>query len=407
MENVTVEPLELASAELIEDPYPSYASLRDTAAVCRSQVWDCWYVSTFQLCQQAVADVEAFDPMGHHQLRLLQQSISAGADSWQQTPLPPIPPNVQTQRGEGRRTTGRATTIPFLDSVWPTFEEACRRKARALRARDGAADLVHDYISPLVTTFLAELMAIDEADRPVFAAWCEQTLDSSATSDEDGPTPQQVWKLFADRALDRMARPVEDFVGSLTMNPGTHRTDGSGRSAHLEFVASTCLMISRVTHQGMAWSMSTLLRALVTHPESYALLRAHPLLCAQAVEEGLRYDTTTQAIGRLARHPVELGGAHIGTGDLVVLLAGSAHRDPAQWERPDEFDITRPLRVSSRHLGFGYGAAACVGAGLARKVLIPMLRNLVAAVPELCAGPGEAWVPEFMSRGLTRLPVAL
>jgi hypothetical protein len=49
--------------------------------------------------------------------------------------------------------------------------------------------------------------------------------------------------------------------------------------------------------------------------------------------------------------------------EYVLLLVGSANRDPEAFERPDEFDVRRD---TSAMLSFGKGTHFCMGASLAR-----------------------------------------
>jgi cytochrome P450 len=61
--------------------------------------------------------------------------------------------------------------------------------------------------------------------------------------------------------------------------------------------------------------------------------------------------------------PVEFEGGTIPADSPVLLITGSATRDPRYYERPDVFDITRTGRTT---LAFGYGVHGCLGAWLAR-----------------------------------------
>jgi cytochrome P450 len=62
----------------------------------------------------------------------------------------------------------------------------------------------------------------------------------------------------------------------------------------------------------------------------------------------------------------------------VILPA--ANRDPAAFDRPDEFDITRATRT---HTAFGYGAHLCIGQHLARLEMAQALNALLDRLPRL------------------------
>jgi hypothetical protein len=62
----------------------------------------------------------------------------------------------------------------------------------------------------------------------------------------------------------------------------------------------------------------------------------------------------------------EVADTPIPADEKVRLVYAAANRDPAKWDNPDDFDITRDPGTLRHHLGFGTGIHACVGAALAR-----------------------------------------
>ena len=64
-------------------------------------------------------------------------------------------------------------------------------------------------------------------------------------------------------------------------------------------------------------------------------------------------------------------------GQKVAALLGAANRDPAVFDRPDEFDVGRD---PNPHLAFGVGVHFCLGAPLARMELVESVTTLFDAV---------------------------
>ncbi len=121
--------------------------------------------------------------------------------------------------------------------------------------------------------------------------------------------------------------------------------------------------------------------ALLGHPDQLARLQTHPEGWPNAVEEVLRYDSVFQLTARVATETLHIDGHTVRGASAIFLLAGGANRDPAIFERPDEFDTTR---ANARdHMSFGTGIHVCLGAALARMELHIGLQTLFERFPRL------------------------
>jgi cytochrome P450 len=124
-----------------------------------------------------------------------------------------------------------------------------------------------------------------------------------------------------------------------------------------------------------------------------------------AVEEVLRFQGPVQGISRVAPTNRRLYGETLQAGQSVVILVGSANRDPLRFPDPERFDIERK---HNPHLTFGAGSHTCLGSHLARleaQVVLSMLLRRYKRI-ELCdADP--PWTETLLVRGLKRLNLAL
>jgi cytochrome P450 len=86
------------------------------------------------------------------------------------------------------------------------------------------------------------------------------------------------------------------------------------------------------------------------------------------------------------------------------VIYASANRDEREWHKPDTFDIRHD---ANRQLGFGQGAHACAGQGLARLETSAILQALVDRVDgiELTAEP--TWAVNNIIRRHERMPLKL
>ncbi len=145
---------------------------------------------------------------------------------------------------------------------------------------------------------------------------------------------------------------------------------------------------------------------LLSNPRQRQALRDDPGMIPAAVEEMLRAPGTGGGgIPRYARADLQISGAQVRAGDLVLLDNGAANHDATMFPDPDRLDITRQ---AASHLTFGHGPRYCIGAPLARielqavfSQLIPRFPGMRLAVPveELTLNTG------VLTAGLAQLPV--
>jgi cytochrome P450 len=107
------------------------------------------------------------------------------------------------------------------------------------------------------------------------------------------------------------------------------------------------------------------------------------------VEECLRFDPAVLGHRRITTSATEIGGVPLPEGARIIMLFGSANRDPAHFPAPDDFDVRRDN--AGTHLVFGKGVHFCLGAPLARMEFEIVLELLTEHAPEMCLVEGQAF----------------
>jgi len=134
------------------------------------------------------------------------------------------------------------------------------------------------------------------------------------------------------------------------------------------------------TRNTLAWGMVD----FIEHPDQYRLLQNDLSLLPNAVDEILRFRNPVAYLRRTAKQDIELFGEHIPKGGKVICVLGSPNRDPALFDRPDEFDITRPNAATRRNYRtFGGGPHFCLGINQARMNLTVMLEEIARRLDNL------------------------
>jgi 4-methoxybenzoate monooxygenase (O-demethylating) len=109
--------------------------------------------------------------------------------------------------------------------------------------------------------------------------------------------------------------------------------------------------------------IANMLLAFAEFPDEWAKLRANPALSKKAIEETMRWGGVAQTFFRTTSRAVDVEGVTIPEGEKVLLFLAAANRDPMKWAEPNRFNIDR---MTSGHVGFGFGIHQCLGQMVAR-----------------------------------------
>lgn len=166
-------------------------------------------------------------------------------------------------------------------------------------------------------------------------------------------------------------------------------------------IIATCIHLLTAGHETTTNLIGKSVLALLRNPDVLRELRANPELIPNAVDELVRYDSPVQMVTRWSYRDEVLHSRDIHRGDKVVLVLGSANRDPHQFPDPDTLCLHRG---ASRHCGFGFGIHYCLGAILARAEAEIGLTTLFDSFPEFSLADEPAqYADDMVFHGPTRL----
>jgi cytochrome P450 len=268
-------------------------------------------------------------------------------------------------------------------------------------------DYVEDFAALLPAMVIGHMLGVPEADRDMVRRWFDDLMHHEEGN--LGPTAAGLEAIgaitrYATALIDeRRKRPGDDMISVLL--DAEVGLGGESRRLTEEELVSFVVLLAGAGVETVARLLSWAAVTLAQHPGERRLLVGDPALIPGAVEELLRYEAPSPVNGRWTLRPFRAHGIEIPAGSKVLLLNGSANRDPREFPDPDRFDVRRK---ASRHISFGYGAHFCLGAALARLEGRVALAGTLARFPRWDIDPAEL-VPVRTStvRGFSSVPIHL
>jgi cytochrome P450 len=262
----------------------------------------------------------------------------------------------------------------------------------------GRGDLACDITSKYPVQVICGLVGVPLDDSAQFHRWAE-LINTGPLHPERGHAASQAMREYlAPIVEDRRDNPRVDLISDLV------HAEIDGHQLTDEKIYGFLRLLLPAGAETTYRVMGNALVALLTHPDTMTRVLADRSLLPAVIEETLRWETSVTQVSRVAATDTEIGGCPVEAGAPVSVITGSANRDEARYEAPDEWRIDRPPQ---NHLAFGTGQHQCLGMHLARLELRVGLDEILTRLPNLRLDPDAAppVIQGFAFRGPDAIPV--
>ena len=386
-----------------DDPYPQYAALRSGAPAGRHPL-GFWLLTRYEDVSgllRAGMSVEDGNITDRELIELRKQLYGEEARRRGISMLDRDPPDHTRLR----RLVSKAFTPRAVEALRPRIAGLVDEMLDAAE-RQRRVDLVDALAFPLPFAVIAEMLGTPPADHERIRQLSGTLVRSlEPVNDPDmvaaiAAADAELTQIAAEMIAWKRANPAGDLLTALI-----NAEDDGDVLDDDELIAQT-LLLYIAGHETTVNLIGGGTLALLRHPDQLGLLREHPGLIPNAVEELLRYDSPVQATRRVTLEPATFSGATIPAGSFVLALLGSANRDESYW-RPDAAELRLDRENARQHVSFGAGPHHCLGASLARLETSIALARLTTRFPELALDGEVTWNGRINLRGPARLPVSL
>jgi cytochrome P450 len=395
--------------EIVRDPYPYYAALREVGPVVREPHHGVFMISGIEEILAVYADHASFSAVV--------------------APLGPFTKLPEPAEGESlaEMIERRRAEIPLSDQI-VTFDPPRHTRHRALISRiftpnrleenegfmwtladrlidefadRGEAEFCEVYAGPFTLLVIADLLGVPPEDHERFRGWLRGPTAGDTEGRERGQEVfMNLYPYFTRYVEERRAAPRDDVMGRMA---SVRFPDGE--LPEVIDVVRIATILFAAGQETTARLLSTGMRILAEQPSLADGLRADSDAIPNFVEECLRFESPIKGPFRLALRDTRLAGVEIPMGSLVMAMNGAANRDPRVFKDGDRFDAKRAN--ARRNIAFGHGEHFCPGASLARAEARISFERLLARLDDLRLVDPSAlsYAPSFIIRGLNDLPL--
>lgn len=399
-----MQTIDLNNPEFVKNPYPFYKQLRES----KEPFWVAH--------QQLNSTSEGMWLFGRYEdvaeILTNASSLSKKVEAIRKpnTSLKVIDSNMLNQ-DPPEHTRLRQLVMPsFTPSKFKIYEpriEAIVDNLISKVADKKQFDFIESIANPIPIMVIADIMGVPYTDYENFREWSYDILNGfdSVIADEKLLLRQKnaflsLINYFNDLIKFKTKNPDESLISSLIQ-----ATENQKRLSGEELIAM-CVLFLVAGHETTLNFIGTGMLTLLNHSDQFDLLKNNPEYLNSAIEEMLRFEAPLQrSTFRITTDDCEIAGKKLKKGEQICGVLSAANRDPAKFENPDKFDITR---TPNKHLSFGLGIHFCVGAFLARTEAKIAFKKVIEKLPNISlAHDNIEWNKATLFRGLKRLEVSI
>lgn len=357
--------------ELIADPYPMFARLREEAPLYYNAEYDFFAVSRYADVNKALVDHATFSSARGAILELIKANleIPSGMLIFEDPPIHDV----------HRKLLSRMFTPRRIAALEPMIRDYCAQLLDPL-VGSGHFDFVADLGAQMPMKVISSLLGIPEDDQVYIRDRGNAQLRTEAGKPMDaaqhGLSVGEQFEAYIDWRADH---PSDDIMTELLSVEFVDETGATRRLTRDEILVYLNVVAgagNETTTRLIGWAG----KVLAEHPDQRRDIVANPGLIPQTIEELLRYEPPAPHVSRYVTGDVTFYDETVPEGSVLMMLIGAACRDERQFG-PDagDFNIHRTVRP---HLTFSVGTHFCLGSALARLEGRVALEEILKRFPE-------------------------
>jgi len=355
-------PLDLYGGEALVKPAETYRRIREAGAVVWLPKNRLWVMGRYRDVRQALGDDQTYVSGNGVAANPLTNALTAGT--------------TLASDGEAHVKRRRQLWQSLSSKALATVDKVLRAEATPLidkLCHRDDFDGVSEFAAHLPIRVVADLVGVDID--------CDRML-KYGRSGFDALGPSNLRTLIAMPAglrflhYARSIRPGNVKPGGWAQSLLTAGRDGALSQAEAKTMVVDFIGPSLDT---TILASAQLLWSLGTDPDVWEELRGNPDLVPAAAVEAVRLGSPVRGFTRMVKQDTEIGDVLLRRGQRVALLYASANMDETQFDRPEVFSLHR----KGAHLGWGFGAHACVGMHLSKLEMHALLHAMIPEVTRI------------------------